>query len=115
MQQTLRLPLLFAIPTLLVGVVCLSTTAQQKTAPTTHTVDWNALIPQIEIALGAGWEECNADHRAVGIVHTGELSGGVPVAVVEYCHMGAYTADLGLIWLENGRPMLARLRDEQGR
>jgi hypothetical protein len=40
---------------------------------------------------------------------------GIPEALVEYCHMGAYTSQVALLRLEHGKPVLAQFRGKAER
>jgi len=100
---------------LVLGFARQSATAQHEAVSGARTVDWDALKPQIQTALGKDWQECYPDHRRISIVDTSDLTGdGIPAALVDYCQMGAYTDTLTLILLENGKPVAARFRDEHG-
>ena len=107
----------FVIPLLLVGslVPCLG--AQQKRDSKRPTVAWEALTAQIESALGIEFESCDAQRRWINILETDDATGdGIPEALVEYCHMGAYTSQVALLRLdEHGKPVLAKLRDKNGK
>ena len=87
--------------------------AQQakNTTPSTEGVDWEALQPGIEAALGKSYADCPEDRRWVEVLSTAEMGTGVSVAVVAFCHMGAYTSDTTAIWLKNGKPVVAEFRD----
>lgn len=91
--------------------------AQQTRKSSRPVVDWNTLIPGIKSALESELRNC-ADQRAwIEIVDTGDVTGdGIPEALVEYCHMGAYTSNVALMRLdEHGKPVLAKLRDKDGK
>jgi hypothetical protein len=75
----------------------------------TAGTDWTALTPQIESALGKRYSDCDENSRGIDILKTADL--GVPVAIVAYCHMGAYTSDTTVVWLKDGKPVVAKFRD----
>lgn len=115
MRHSLQLQLFLTVLPLLLSIASLSSVGQNSVS-SVQAADWEALIPQIQQALGEDWAGCHPDHRAVSIVDSGVLKQyGVPVALVDYCQMGAYSDDLALIWLEDGKPVLARFRDEHGK
>ena len=98
------IPLLFA---------SLNLSGQQKQGSTSQTVDWKALTPKIQQALGREFADCFAERRWIDVVQTADITGdGIPEALVEYCHMGAYTSAAGLIRMENGNAVLASFRDQ---
>ena len=66
------------------------------------------MTPGIEAALESKFKFCDQDRRSIDVVQTADITGdGVPEALVDYCHMGAYTSDLALIQLMGGKPVLA--------
>ena len=73
------------------------------------STDWVALTPQIESALGKQYSDCDENSRGIDILKTADI--GVPVAIVAYCHMGAYTSETTVVWLKDGKPVLAKFRD----
>jgi len=59
-----------------------------------------------------GSGQCPDEAKGMRIVQVADLTGkGIPEALVEYCHMGAYTSDLTLMRIENGKPVEVRFRD----
>jgi hypothetical protein len=92
--------------------------AQQKQDSTQQTVDWKALTPQIQAVLGSAAvssEVCPENFRSTDIIKIADVTGdGIPEALVDYCHMGAYTDLLMLMRLERGNPVVAQFRDERG-
>jgi hypothetical protein len=78
-------------------------------------MDWKSLTPKIEAALQEGMKLCNDERRWIAVVQTEDVTGDrIPEALVEYCHMGAYTSEATLVKLENGNPVPARFRDKKG-
>jgi len=78
---------------------------------------WQALQPDIEQSLAkeAIWKDCDKRERAIRIDQSADVTGnGAPDAIVEYCHMGAYTSDAVVMRLVNGKPVIARFREENG-
>jgi hypothetical protein len=58
---------------------------------------------------------CNDERRWIDVVQTDDVTGdGTAEALVEYCHMGAYTSEATLLQLEIGNPVPAGFRDEKG-
>ncbi len=95
--------------------VC-SSFAQQKQDSTPQTLDWRKLTAKIQAALEASKLKCFDERAWIDIVQTGDVTGdGIPEALVEYCHMGAYTSDVELMLLERGNPVVARFRDKKRR
>lgn len=99
---------------LLCWIVGFSTSpAQNKDGTRAKNTDWNTLIPKIEEVLGAGknFKNCPDKFRRVDLVQATDFS-GVPIALVEWCHMGAYTSDSAILRLEAGEPLVVQLRDQ---
>ncbi|PYX51637.1 MAG: hypothetical protein DMG76_31855 [Acidobacteria bacterium] len=87
--------------------------AQHKQHSTQRTVDWKALTPQVQAALGS--EFCDEKSRSIDIIKIADVTGdGIPDALVDYCHMGAYTDHLMQMRLERGNLVVAKFRDERG-
>jgi hypothetical protein len=85
---------------------------QQSSTP----IDWKVMTPGIEAALESKFKFCDQDRRSIDVVQTADMTGdGVPEALVDYCHMGAYTSDLALIQLMGGKPVLAHLQGKDGK
>jgi hypothetical protein len=74
----------------------------------TNGVDWKALATQMEKALGGRYSDCDENSRGIAVMNTADI--GFPVALVSYCHMGAYTSDTTVFRLERGRPVPAVFR-----
>ena len=90
--------------------------AQQSPAAGTPPVDWNALTPQIQAALGDAYQMCGRNSRTIEIGQTADITGdGTPEAIVAYCRQGPYTSNVTLIMLEDGKPVLARFRSSKGK
>jgi hypothetical protein len=101
---------------LLVNPVVSSSRAQQRETSTPNTVDWKALTPGIQGALGSELKFCNQDRISIDVVQTADVTGdGIPEALVDYCHMGAYTSDVALIQLKHGKPVSAHFRGKDGK
>lgn len=104
----------FAVLLLVLESLIGSALAQQK-AVTTPAIDWESLKPQIEAVLNAA-APCNEQRRWIAIGQVADVTGeGVPEALVEYCHMGAYTSDVMLMRLQDDKPVAARFRDDHGK
>jgi len=85
---------------------------QQSSTP----IDWKVMTPGIEAALESKFKFCDQDRRSIDVVQTADITGdGVPEALVDYCHMGAYTSDLALIQLMGGKPVLAHFQGKDGK
>ena len=113
-QQTLSL--ISIIPLLLFESFARGSPAQEKQESTAQTVDWRALTAKSEAALGSEFQACDKNHRWIDIVQTADVTGdGIRDALIEYCHMGAYTSDVVLMRMERGNPVLARFRDKSGK
>jgi hypothetical protein len=79
---------------------------------------WRALQPDIERALAKDliWIDCRQQERAIQITQAADITGnGAPDAVVEYCHAGAYTSNAVVMRLLDGKPVIARFKEENGR
>lgn len=88
--------------------------SQQRQNPASKAVDWDAMTSQIETAVAS--EYCGGPRDDIDILDTADLTGnGTTEALVDYCHEGAYMDLLALIRLENGKPTVARFRDEHGK
>jgi hypothetical protein len=91
-----------------------SSSAQGKPTPKAQAVDWGRLVPLIPAALGNKFDGCDADD--IEVMDTADFSGeGGSVALVDYCHIGAYMDTLTVLRVENGKPVQARFRDEHGK
>jgi hypothetical protein len=74
------------------------------------------MTPAIEAALESNFKLCNPDRRSIDVAQTADVTGdGVPEALVNYCHMGAYTSDLALIQVMGGKPVLAHFQGKKGK
>ena len=105
------------ITLLLLGFV-LGMPAQRKQDSTPETLYWRTLTPGIQAALeqGMGSKYCPNERYGIDVVQTADVTGdGVPEALVQYCHMGAYTSDVALMRLESDKPVLARFRGKDGK
>lgn len=88
----------------------------QTTGRAGSAAGWNTLTKQIETALGAELQDCPNDNRGIEVAETGEISiDRIPIALVEYCHMGAYTSDVAVLRLQRGAPVVVKFRDTKGR
>jgi hypothetical protein len=106
----------FIVLLLLVNPFAFRSHGQQKQSSTPNPVDWKALTPGIEAALESEFKFCNQDRRSIDVVQTADVTGdGVPEALVNYCHMGAYTSDLALIQLIGGKPVSAHFQGKDGK
>ena len=86
----------------------------QNSAVSAEVSRWQALQPEIEKSLSKEpiWNDCPEEQRAIVITQAADVTGdGLPEAVVEYCHMGAYTSNTVIMRLVNGRPVIARLKE----
>jgi hypothetical protein len=98
----------------LLGLLLSSFSSAQKDRPSaSQSVDWKALTPKIQQALGEAYDKCFAEQRWIEVVQTGDVNAdGVPEALVQFCHMGAYTSEAALLQLENGKPVLSKFHDQ---
>jgi hypothetical protein len=90
------------------------TSAAQRKESAEIVVEWRNMTAQITDVLSESGVQC-PDELISGPspVQTGDITGdGVPEALVEYCHMGAYTSDFVLMSLERGTPVLAHFRNK---
>jgi hypothetical protein len=100
---------------LLLGWAC-SAGAQGAQNDAPPAVDWRALAPQMQTALGDAYLICNRSSRTIEIGQTADITGdGVPEAIVAYCRQGPYTSNVALMMLDDGKPVLARFRDSRGK
>jgi hypothetical protein len=84
--------------------------------PSSTPIDWKAMTPAIEAALESNFKLCDQDRRLIDVVQTADVTGDdVPEALVDYCHMGAYTSDLALIQLMDSKPVLANFQERAGK
>ena len=106
----------FIILLLLVDPFVPKSPARQKQDSAGQTIDWKALIPGIESALESELRYCNDQRTWIDVVEAGDVTGGgIPEALVQYCHMGAYTSQAVLMRLERGKPVRARFRGKDGK
>jgi len=63
MRHSSHLRLFLTVLPLLLATASLSSTALPKSTSKLQAVDWEALIPQIEQALGEGWTGCHPDMK----------------------------------------------------
>ncbi len=91
--------------------------AQQRQDSAPPSAEWRKLISKIQAVLDESEFKCPIkDREWVGILQTADVTGdGIPEALVEYCHMGAYTSDIELMQLEHDSPVVARFRDKNGK
>ncbi len=101
---------------LLFGAYVCNSQAKQRQESTPPAVDWRNLTSKIQAALDASELRCYEERTWIDIVQVGDVTGdGFPEALVEYCHLGAYTSSVELMLLERGQPIPARLRDQKGK
>ena len=61
-------------------------------------------------------QPCEKQSKRIYIAQAADVTGdGIPEALVQYCHMGAYTSDVTLMRLEGGKPVVARFRGKDGK
>ncbi len=78
-------------------------------------LSWNDRMPAIQAQLAATFPDETCD-RPAAIVRTGDINGdGVPEALVSFGLGGAYTSQLTLLRLENGKVMVARFKNSKGK
>lgn len=87
--------------------------AQNRNTPNPKILDWSTLIPKIEEVLSADnrFDKCPEKFRHVDLVQTANLA-GAQIALVGWCHMGAYTSDSAVLRLKAGEPVVVQLRDQ---
>jgi hypothetical protein len=106
----------FIVLLLLVNALALCSHGQQTQSSAPNPVDWKVLTPGIEATLESELKFCNQDRRSIDVVQTTDVTGdGIPEALVNYCHMGAYTSDLALIQLIGGKPVSAHFQGKDGK
>jgi hypothetical protein len=82
---------------------------------TSSNIDWRKLIPAIRESLNKD-SHARADQRGIGIFREADITGdGIPEALVTTGDGGAYTSDITLMRIENGKPVLARFKDRDGK
>jgi len=60
-------------------------------------------MPELTTTIGGN---CPDEAKGMRIVQVADSTGDVVrEALIEYCHMGAYTSDLALMQIENGKPV----------
>jgi hypothetical protein len=82
--------------------------------------DWQTMIPAVREALKAQFpEERIEGPYPVGILrpgHVADITGdGVSEALVSFGAGGASTSQLTLLWIEGGKPVVARFKDRAGK
>lgn len=93
------------------------TSAAQRKESVKIALEWRNMTAQITDVLSESGIQC-PDELMSGPspAQTGEITGdGVPEALVEYCHMGAYTSNFVLLSLKRGTPVLPQFRDKNGK
>lgn len=99
----------------------LGSRAQRKLDSTPEAVYWKTLTPAIQAVLDEALEAlppnaCAKKRRWIYIAEAADVTGdGVPEALVQYCHMGAYTSDVTLMRLEGDKPVMARFRGKDAK
>ncbi len=79
------------------------------------TVDWEALIPAIEAAIGPVFLDVRVGRRPMTIAQEGDITGdGVPEALVFLGEGGAYTEYLTLVRIKDDIPVVAQFKKEDG-
>lgn len=62
--------------------------------------------------MGDAYSKCFGEQRWIQVVQIDDVNDdGVPEALVQFCHMGAYTSEVTLLQLKNGKPRLSTFRD----
>lgn len=101
---------------LLLATVAGAAGQADQTTPAPPPVDWKALTPQIQEVLGDTYNMCNRYSRITDLIQSGDITGdGVLTAIVAYCRTDAYTSNVALMRIEEGKPVLARFRDAKGK
>lgn len=94
---------------------CLS--AGQNRTPNPDQTRWETLKPQIEHVLIEDniLQQCDKDQTQITIDTATDTAGNRdPEAIVEYCHMGAYTSDALVMRLEHEKPVVVHFRESDG-
>lgn len=89
--------------------------SQQKQNPPSTAVDWDSLMPKIQTALAAMQEHCLGDPPDLDIMQTGDLTGDGSTVALIGCPEGAYMRLMVVVRIEDGKPMIAKFRDEHGK
>lgn len=95
-------------------VSCFGATFGQNNGTSSEKADWQALIPAIENVLTTNGTTCPGQRLQVGIKDAADLAGN-SVALVDFCPGGAYTDWIVAMRLENGQPVPARFRKDNGK
>ncbi len=94
---------------------CLS--GGQNRTPNPDQTRWETLKPQIEHVLIEDniLQQCDKDQTQITIDTATDTAGNRdPEAIVEYCHMGAYTSDALVMRLEHEKPVVVHFRESDG-
>lgn len=92
--------------------------AQRRLDSTPEALYWKTLTPAIQVVLEEALppNACQKERKWIYIAEAADVTGdGVPEALVQYCHMGAYTSDVTLMRLEGKKPVVASVRDKDRR
>jgi hypothetical protein len=106
------------LSTLWVSIQCVGFAAAQRAGRSSGLApEWRDRESQIEAVLLKSAHGCPDEMTSKPApIETADVTGdGIPEALVDYCHMGAYTSDVVLMRLEHGSPVLARFRDIKGK
>lgn len=85
--------------------------------PTPKQVDWQSLIPAIQLELGPEFSDVKVEERgSLSIYQSVDITGdNVSEALVDIGSGGAYTEYLTLMLVKNGQPAVAEFKQEDGK
>ena len=106
--------------TILVLISIAGIAQAQSTKPNAAAIaKWKALLPAINKVLEEHHFKCHPDwvlpSLDTRIVDAADFSSGDSVALVDYCNGGAYTIWIVAMNLKDGRPVLSRFPNANGR
>jgi len=105
------------LPLLLVGFLAVGLAQQPATNPDSPVIaKWQALIPKIETLFQRRRYKCPMppEQSQMGIVDAGDFRAGLSVALVDWCHGGAYMDWIVAVQLEGNEPVLSRFTNPDG-
>jgi hypothetical protein len=108
-----------AFPVLLIicATVALSQQQTQKFHDPAALAKWQALIPSIESSFAREGHKCPAEDSHIGIIDAADfhVPDGPSVALVDWCRGGAYTDWIVAMQIEDGKPVLSRFTNADGK
>jgi hypothetical protein len=106
------------LASLLMGFLAVGLAQQSSTNPHAPAIaKWQALIPKIESLFEQRGYKCPAppEESQMAIVDAADFHNGLSVALVDWCHGGAYTDWIVAMQFEGNEPVLSRFTKPNGK